>query len=108
MKAKEYLLEIQQFERMIKNKLYEIASWKDKAVELSQVTNSEKVRTTKNTQIMADIVTHYVDLEDKLKADIVKLTEKKQDIIKTIEQLSCKDYDILHMIYVQNRMGSDF
>ena len=50
---------------------------------------------------MADAVCRYLNMEAEINADIDRLVDIKQDIIKTIEQLPVKEYDLLHKIYVQ-------
>ena len=50
---------------------------------------------------MADAVIEYSDIDAEIEHEIIAAQRAKREIIKTIEQLTAKEYDILHMIYIQ-------
>ena len=101
MNAKEYLLQIQKLDRLIENKLMEVAHWKSVATGTTVCAEGDRVQSSGSKQKMADAVCRYLHMEDEINADIDRLVDIKQDIIKTIEQLPVKEYDLLHKIYVQ-------
>ena len=45
--------------------------------------------------------TRYIQMEEEVNADIDRLVDIKQEVIKTIEELNTDEYDILHKIYIQ-------
>jgi DNA-directed RNA polymerase specialized sigma24 family protein len=99
--AKDYLLQIQKLDRLIENKLMEVAHWKAVATGTTVCSEGDRVQSSGSKQKMADAVCRYLHMEDEINADIDRLVDIKQDIIKTIEQLPVKEYDLLHKIYVQ-------
>ena len=101
MNAKDYLLQIQKLDRLIENKLMEVAHWKAVATGTTVCSEGDRVQSSGSKQRMADAVCRYLNMEDEINADIDRLVDVKQDIIKTIEQLPVKEYDLLHKIYVQ-------
>ena len=101
MNAKDYLLQIQKLDRLIENKLMEVAHWKAVATGTTVCSEGDRVQSSGSKQRMADAVCRYLNMEDEINADIDRLVDIKQDIIKTIEQLPVKEYDLLHKIYVQ-------
>lgn len=101
-KAVEFLSQVEKIDCLIKNKRIEIQQWKDAAVNITGNMETERVQATSSQQKMADAVNNYVDLEREIiKNDIIRLNEKKKEIISVIEQLPALHYDILHMCYIQ-------
>lgn len=101
MKAKEYLLQIRKLDTLINNKLAEVDHWKSVAFGTGAWSDSERVQSSGNKQKMASAVDRYVDIQAEITADIDKLIHLKQEVIRTIEVLPAKEYDVLHKFYVQ-------
>ena len=101
MKAKEYLRQIIKIDRMINNKIYESMQWKSVALGTTAPVASERVQTSGSKNKMADAMDKYIDLQAEINADIDRLIATKQEIIRTIEQLSAIEYDVLHKVYIQ-------
>ena len=102
MRAKDYLMQILNLERRIKNKFLEVERWKEAASFSGNAEESERVQSSGRKDKMASAVCKYVDMEAELLEEIKALAKARQDIIKTIEQLECTDeYDVLHKRYVQ-------
>ena len=107
----EYLLKIDGYNIMIKNRtlqrqqLFDIAcstTTKTKSVLVEgELHNMEKVQGSGSNQQMADAINEYVDLENDLYG-ILDLVKKRDAIIKNIEKLNITEYDVLHKMYVQN------
>lgn len=103
MKAEEFMEKIQKLDSMLENKRLEKERLIAKATGTT-VQIRERVQTSGNKQKMAEAVNSYVDLEN---GDIKKIIEQREEVIRVIEQLNAKHYDILHKIYVQNIDLSD-
>lgn len=101
MNAKDYLLQIQKLDRLIENKLMEVAHWKAVATGTTVCSEGDRVQSSGTKQKMADAVCRYLQMEDEINADIDRLVDTKQNIIQTIELLPVQEYDLLHKVYVQ-------
>ena len=101
MRAKDYLLQISKIDRMITNKIAEVEHWKSVAAGTGTYSDSDRVQSSGSKQKMADAVVRYVAIEEEINQAIDLLVDKKQEVIRTIEQLNENEYDILHKIYVQ-------
>ena len=98
MKAEEFMQQIQKVNSMLENKRLE----KEQLMAIATGTTvqiREKVQTSGTKQKMAEAVSSYVDLEN---GDIKELIKQREEVIRVIEQLNAKHYDVLHKIYVQN------
>lgn len=103
MNAKDYLLQIQKLDKLIENKLQEVAHWKAVATGTTVCSEGDRVQSSGSKQKMADAICRYMQMEDEINAAIDKLVDTKQEIIETIEQLHIDEYDLLHKIYVQKK-----
>lgn len=101
MKSKEYLLQIRKLDTLINNKLAEVDHWKSVAFSTSTYSEGERVQSSGNKQKMASAVDRYIDIQAEITADIDRLIDLKQKVIRTIEVLPEKEYDVLHKFYVQ-------
>ena len=98
MKAEEFMQQIQKVNSMLENKRLE----KEQLMAIATGTTvqiREKVQTSGTKQKMAEAVNSYVDLEN---GDIKELIKQREEVIRVIEKLNAKHYDVLHKIYVQN------
>ena len=98
--AKQYLMQIEKIDAMLENKKAEKAHWGDIAIGTT-VRLNEKVQTSGSKQKMADAVVKALSVQEEIDECIIRLKNKKQEIISVIEQLSASEYDLLHKIYVQ-------
>lgn len=103
MNAKDYLLQIQKLDKLIENKLQEVAHWKAVATGTTVCSEGDRVQSSGSKQKMADAICRYMQMEDEINAAIDRLVDTKQEIIETIEMLSIDEYDLLHKIYVQKK-----
>lgn len=97
MSAEEYLQRIEKIKIMIHNKQIEVSEWKDKAKGNTGQAEGERVQSSGDKQKMANAVNTYADIEK----EIEDLKAELNAIIKTIEQLPAKQYDVLHKFYFQ-------
>lgn len=107
MKVKRYLEQPRKIDRMIENKLYEKEHWKSVAFGTVPQSSGERVQSSGSKQKMADAVSRYVDIEAEIDDFIDDLVDAKKEIIETIEKLPTAEYDLLHMVYIQNRSLSE-
>lgn len=103
MNAKDYLLQIQKLDKLIENKLQEVAHWKAVATGTTVCSEGDRVQSSGSKQKMADAICRYMQMEDEINAAIDRLVDTKQEIIETIEHLPIDEYDLLHKIYVQKK-----
>lgn len=102
MTAKEYLEQIGKLDALIKNKLIEVERWRDIALSITTQTGGERVQSSGDQQKMASAVAKYVDIEKELTAAIDRFVDLRSEIISVIEQLQQEEYELLHLVYVQN------
>ena len=102
MNAKDFLLQIKKLDKLIENKLAEVARWREIANNTSVNMSSERVQSSGNHDMVANAICAYLDLEREIDQNIDELVNTKKDIISVIEQLHAIEYDILHKIYVQD------
>ena len=112
MKAKEFLKQVEKWDKMIDNKLIEQKQWKDIACNTTAGSKSilingeqhsmDRVQTSGNQQKMADAIVKYVDIEKEINQCINELYEAKKAVLDVIEQLNADEYDILHKVYIRH------
>ena len=112
MKAKEFLKQVEKWDKMIDNKLIEQQQWKDIACNTTAGSKSilingeqhsmDRVQSSGNQQKMADAIVKYVDIEKEINQHINELYEAKKSVLEVIEQLEMHEYDLLHKIYIRH------
>lgn len=107
MKAKEYLQQVSKLSKLINNKIIEKKQWKDIALGTTASSDGERVQASSSQQKMADAVCKYVAIEQEIDEYIDEMIETRKDVIKTIEQLPATEYDLLHIIYIQEKTLDD-
>lgn len=98
MDAKKYLQQIERYRCRIKNKLEEKSMWMGMATGITSNADGERVQSSGTKDKMSCAVIESVSIDE----DIKLLRNQINEIIRTIEGLEQKYYDILHLIYVQN------
>lgn len=102
--AKEFLSQVKKLDLMIKNKLIEKQQWKDIALGITANMDGERVQSSGSQQKMSDAIVKCVDMEAEINSLVDKLIDIKREVIYTIEQLeSPTQYNVLHMIYIQDK-----
>ena len=107
MRAKEFLKQLEKIDKLIANKTIELDRWKAIATGTGCRFGSERVQTGINKDKTADAVCRYVDIEDEINASIDLLIDKRNEVLRVIEQLNTTEYDLLHKIYVQYKTFYD-
>ena len=104
MTTKEYLGQISRLNRMINNKLTEIAQLKDMAVSISATQSGERVQTTPNFDKIGTKYAKIDEMERNLDKIIDDFTEKKQKIISQIDSMENENvYNVLFSHYIEKK-----
>jgi len=101
-KAQCYLKQLEKLDAIIQNKLIESAQWKEIALSITSHSDGERVQSSGSKQKMADAVIEYSDIDREIEREIAAAKQAKREIIKTIELLNAKEYDLLHKVYIQH------
>lgn len=101
MTGQDYLKQIQKIDTLIDNKLAEQRLWYARATNTTQNLSGDRVQSSGSKQKMSDAMNNYIDIGRQIDRYIDELADKRAEIIKTIEQLSEAEYDVLHKVYVQ-------
>ena len=100
MTTKNYLSQIDRWDKMIQNKLSEICRLRAMATSTSSLNGTERVQTSINIDKLSDIVATIVDLENETNQLVDRLVEKRKYIVQQIDGIDDTDYYILAMRYI--------
>nr|DAR53010.1 MAG TPA: Protein of unknown function (DUF1492) [Bacteriophage sp.] len=104
MTTKEYLGQISRLNRMINNKLTEIAQLKDMAVSISAPQSGERVQTTPNFDKIGTKYAKIDEMERKIDGMVDELVDKKEKIIQQIDSMEDENtYNILFARYIEKK-----
>lgn len=104
MTTKEYLGQISRLNRMINNKLTEIAQLKDMAVSISAPQSGERVQTTPNFDKIGTKYAKIDEMERKINGMVDELVDKKEKIIQQIDSMEDENtYNILFARYIEKK-----
>lgn len=109
METKQYLNQIERLEKQIQNKLSEIYQLKTMACSVT-VSNSdgERVQTSSDKDKMGSTVAKIVDLEKETDRLVDEFVEKRNHIIKQIDNMENVDYyNVLSLRYVSQNTFED-
>lgn len=104
MTTKEYLGQISRLNRMINNKLTEIAQLKDMAASISAPQSGEIVQTTPNFDKIGTRYAKIDEMERKIDGMVDELVDKKEKIIQQIDSMEDENtYNILFARYIEKK-----
>ena len=104
MTTKEYLGQISRLNRMINNKLTEIAQLKDMAASISAPQSGERVQTTPNFDKIGTKYAKIDEMERKIDGMVDELVDKKEKIIQQINSMEDENtYNILFARYIEKK-----
>lgn len=104
METKYYLSQISRLDRMIKNKLSELAELKELSCGISAVTSEERVQTTPNFDKMGTAYCKIERMEEELDKLIDEYVDKKNEIIAQIDSMEDEmHYEILFARYIEKK-----
>ena len=102
METKEYLQQIGRYDRLINNKLVELAQYRSTACSVSAVKNDEKVQSSPSYDTMDKIVSKIEQMENEIDMLVDRYIDNKRIIISQIDSMSDEmTYQILFSRYVE-------
>lgn len=107
MTDREYLNQLKNIDRRIKDKLEEEQRWRDIATNTTSKLSDMKVQTSKDPDPMGTAITKAVQYQRESAELAVKMVELKNTITMQIDNIGDdKAYNILKMIFVQGKSYS--
>ena len=104
MDTKQYLGQISRLDRMIKNKMTELAQYKELAYGLSAIANKERVQSTPEFDKMSGKVAKIIEMEEKIDKLIDEYVDKKNLIVSQIDSMENETYyEILFARYIEKK-----
>ena len=104
METKEYLQQIGRHDRLINNKLVELAQYRSMACSISAVKNDERVQSSPSYDTMDKIVSKIEQMENEIDTLVDRYIDNKRIIISQIDSMSDEmTYQILFSRYVEQK-----
>lgn len=104
MTTKDYLNQISRLNRMINNKLIELAQLKELACSISSITNEEKVMTTTNFDRIGAKQAKIDEMERKIDALVDDYIIKRDQIVSQIDSMEDENvYNVLFSKYIEKK-----
>lgn len=104
METKEYLQQIGRYDRLINNKLVELAQYRSMACSVSAVKNDERVQSSPSYDTMDKIVSKIEQMENEIDTLADRYIDNKRIIISQIDGMSDEmTYQILFSRYVEQK-----
>jgi hypothetical protein len=102
--TKEYLQQIGRYDRLINNKLVELAQYRSMACSVSAVKNDERVQSSPSYDTMDKIVSKIEQMENEIDMLVDRYIDNKRIIISQIDTMSDEmTYQILFSRYVEQK-----
>jgi hypothetical protein len=102
--TKEYLQQIGRYDRLINNKLVELAQYRSMACSVSAVKNDERVQSSPSYDTMDKIVSKIEQMENEIDMLVDRYIDSKRIIISQIDSMSDEmTYQILFSRYVEQK-----
>lgn len=104
METKEYLQQIGRYDRLINNKLVELARYRSMACSVSAVRNDERVQSSPSYDTMDKIVSKIEQMENEIDMLVDRYIDNKRIIISQIDSMADEmTYQILFSRYVEQK-----
>lgn len=104
METKEYLQQIGRYDRLINNKLVELAQYRSMACSVSAVRNDERVQSSPSYDTMDKIVSKIEQMENEIDMLVDRYIDNKRIIIFQIDSMPDEmTYQILFSRYVEQK-----
>lgn len=104
MTTKDYLNQISRLNRMINNKLIELAQLKELAFSISSITNEERVMTTPNFDKIGAKLAKIDEMERKIDALVDEYIIKRDQIVSQIDSMEDENvYNVLFSKYIEKK-----
>ena len=103
MNAREYLWQLKNIDKRIKDKMDEAQRWRDIAENTTARITEDKVQTTPKPDKMADAITNAVQYERESEEMARKLADFKHKVTLQIDEIEdVRHYDALKMFFVKD------
>lgn len=104
MNAESYLIQVRKLDQLINAKLAERDRWEALATDISPkpISGMPHTNTGIVPQTMQNAVINLVMLSQEIDRLIDECVDKKQAVLKVLEQLPDKEYGVLHRYYIRN------
>lgn len=104
MDTKQYLMQISRLDRMIQNKISEIAQFRELSYGISAIKNEERVQTSPDFDKIGRTLSKIEEMESKLDAMIDDFVDKKSLIIEQIDSMDNETYyEVLFARYIEKK-----
>lgn len=104
MTTDQYLNQLTNIDRKIKNKLRESRDWYDMALGVGGGNASpDRVQTSPNLHKMETAIAQYMDYSEEASKLAQELSQKKRLIIRQLEQMDTLHYSILYGKYMEHK-----
>lgn len=104
MTTKDYLNQISRLNRMINNKLVELAQLKELACSISSITNEERVMTTQNFDRIGTKQAKIDEMERKIDTLVDDYIIKRDQIVSQIDSMEDENvYNVLFSKYIEKK-----
>ena len=101
MTAKEYLGQAYRIDQRINSKLEQLSSLRNLATKATSTLSDAPPSGTRNVHRMEDVIVKIVDMENEINADIDKLVDLKQEIIRVIKAVENSElHTLLELRYL--------
>lgn len=108
MTTKEYLQQIGKLNKMINNKLIELAQLKEMAYSIKAVSTDERVMSSSDPDKTGSAYARIEEMEQKIDSMIDNYIDTKEKIIKQIESIQDENlYDVLFLKYIAKKRFED-
>lgn len=104
METKQYLSQISRLDRMIKNKMTELAQLKELTYGLSSISNEERVQTTLSPDKIGNKISKIDEMERKIDSLVDEYVDKRNLIIAQIDSMENEThYEVLFARYIEKK-----
>lgn len=101
MTAKEYLGQAYRIDQRINSKIEQVSSLRTLATKATSTLSDTPPSGTRNVHRMEDIIVKIIDMENEINADIDKLIDLKQEIIRVIKAVENQElHTLLELRYL--------
>lgn len=101
--AQKYLEQIKEIDGDISDMIKDVERLRLIAYGTTAKSGGERVQSSSSKQKMADAVCEYVDIEEDIKRELGRLSEKRKEILSVIRRLQFNKRSIIHKRYVQGK-----
>lgn len=99
--TKEYLKQVSKINRIINNRLIELAQLKKMSYGIPAIQNKERIDKTKESDKIGNVCIKIEEMEEQINKLIDHYVDRKQKIISQIEEIENElSYHILYSIYI--------